>query len=50
MDMYSDMNENQSEMISLIKKLAPSQGYTQSILENITFMRVDQALEYANTV
>ena len=50
MDMYSDMNENQSEMISLIKKLAPSQGYTQSILENITFMRVDQALESMQTL
>lgn len=50
MDTRSDMNECQIEIISLIKKLAPSEGYTQSSFENITFMRVDQTLASMQTL
>lgn len=37
-------------VLSLIKKLAPSEGYTQSIIENVTFMRSDHALKRMPTL
>lgn len=44
------MKECLIDVISLMKKLATSQGYTQSLFENVTFMRVNQTLPSMQTL
>lgn len=36
---------HQARMIELIQQLAPTEGYTQSILDGVTFMRSNRSLE-----
>lgn len=38
------MNAKQARMIELIKHLAPTEGYTQSRLESVTFMRSNRSI------
>lgn len=36
----------QATMVALLKRLAPEEGYTRSLLEGVTFMRANQALAH----
>ena len=37
----AEKSAQQARMIELIKRLAPTEGYTQSALDSVTFMRSD---------
>jgi AraC-like DNA-binding protein len=40
----------QAHMIALLKKLAPTEGYTQSLLDGVTFMRSNRPLSYTQAL
>ncbi|MEI2417692.1 AraC family transcriptional regulator [Orrella sp. JC864] len=44
MSLTTDDSARRARMVELVKRLAPGEGYTQSLLENVTLMRSDRPL------
>jgi AraC-like DNA-binding protein len=41
---FEPMSSRQTRMVELMKRLAPDEGYTESLLDGVTFMRSNRAL------